>query len=114
MTTKWKCNVCGEIFSNLPEICPVCGAKKSAFSKYEEEQIAFKKDTDEKFVIVGGGIAALQTIKAIRARNKTADITIICKENKIPYNRPALSDLICQGLSFADIVLENYNFYKDN
>lgn len=114
MTTKWKCNVCGEIFSYLPEICPVCGAKKSAFSKYQEEQIAFQKDTNEKFVIVGGGIAALQTAKAIRARNKTADITIICKENKIPYNRPALSDLICKGLSFADIVLENYNYYKDN
>lgn len=114
MTTKWKCNVCGEIFSHLPKICPVCGAKKSAFSLYEEEETTFRKDSDEKLVIAGGGIAALEAARAIRARNKTADIVMVIRENRIPYNRPALSDLICKGLSFADIVLENYNFYKQN
>lgn len=114
MKTKWKCNVCGEIFSSLPEICPVCGANRQAFSQYLEETPSFSKDTQEKFVIAGGGIAALQAVKAIRARNKTAEITMVFSENKIPYNRPALSDLIENNSSFSDIVLENYNFYKNN
>lgn len=111
---KWKCNVCGEVFDFLPEDCPVCGAKKTAFSAYDDTPPAFSKDTDERFVIVGGGIAALQTAKAIRARNKTADITMVFSDKKIPYNRPALSDVLSGELKFSDIVLENYNYYKNN
>lgn len=111
---KWKCNVCGEIFDYLPETCPVCGAKKTAFSAYDDTPPAYQKDTDEKFVIVGGGIAALQTAKAIRARNKTADITMVFSDKRIPYNRPALSKVLNGELKFADIVLENYNYYKNS
>ncbi len=111
---KWKCNVCGEVFDYLPEVCPVCGAKKSAFSQFDDTPPTFLKDTEENFVIIGGGIAALQTAKAIRARNKTANITMVFSEKKIPYNRPALSDVLSGQLKFPDIVLENYNFYKNN
>ncbi|MDD4316457.1 MAG: FAD-dependent oxidoreductase [Clostridia bacterium] len=111
---KWKCTVCGEVFNHLPEVCPVCGAQKTAFSPYEEQQPSFSKDTDESFVIIGGGIAALQAAKAIRARNKTAAVTLIFSDTKIPYNRPALSDVLSGELKFSDIVLENYNYYKNN
>ncbi|MFW5780128.1 MAG: FAD-dependent oxidoreductase [Bacillota bacterium] len=111
---KYKCSVCHHVFPYLPEICPVCGADKQAFKEYEEEKITFRNDTNEKFVIIGGGIAALETAKSIRARNKTAEIKLVFSEDKLPYNRPALSDVICGGMNFADIVLENYNYYKNN
>lgn len=36
---KWICQVCGYIYEGEepPEVCPVCGAKASAFEKKEEE-----------------------------------------------------------------------------
>jgi rubredoxin/uncharacterized membrane protein len=39
-TLKWKCTVCGYVHSGPepPEKCPVCGADKSKFIPFEEEQ----------------------------------------------------------------------------
>lgn len=111
---KYKCGVCHEVFDYLPEICPICGADNKAFWEFKEEIVSYRKDTNEKFVIIGGGIAALETAKAIRARNKTASIKMIFSEDKLPYKRPALSDFICGDMLFSDIVIENYNFYKNN
>ncbi|HHT82957.1 MAG: FAD-dependent oxidoreductase [Christensenellales bacterium] len=112
--TKWKCNVCGQVFSYLPEVCPVCGAAKTAFTEFVPEQIDYKKDTLERFVIVGGGIAAVQAAKAIRERNKTASVILVYEEDRLPYNRPALSDYICSALSFADLTLKYDSYYKAN
>ncbi len=35
MQEKWRCNVCGYVHvgTEPPDICPVCGAPKSAFEK---------------------------------------------------------------------------------
>jgi rubredoxin len=106
--SKWRCAVCNQVFDgeNPPTSCPICGAGVSAFEKIYEASGEYKKDTDEAFVIVGGGIAALETAKAIRRRNSTASITMILGEGILPYNRPALSDVLADSLSFDSILLE--------
>lgn len=37
---KWICSVCGYIHEGAepPEVCPICGAPRSAFEPYEEEE----------------------------------------------------------------------------
>ncbi len=37
MPDKWRCSVCGYVHvgDEPPEICPVCGAPKSAFEKID-------------------------------------------------------------------------------
>lgn len=110
---KWKCLVCGQIFEGPkpPAPCPICGAGADAFVPVEARATAFRRDSVERFVIVGGGIAALEAAKAIRERNATGLITMICGEGVIPYNRPALSDVVGDGYSFEAIAVEDMRFY---
>ena len=108
---KYKCTVCGQIFEgDAPDVCPICGAGREAI---EEIGVVsdFNRDTLEKFVIIGGGIAGLECAKAIRQRNKTADITMVCGEGVIPYNRPMLSKLLAYGLPFETLAAEPYDYY---
>ena len=110
---KYKCSVCGQVFESegMPEVCPICGAGQDAIEE-AADSISFSRDTIEKFVIIGGGIAGLECAKAIRKRNNTAQITMICGEGIIPYNRPMLSKLLASGLPFDALAAEPYDYYK--
>lgn len=112
----WRCTVCGQVFEGEkpPVPCPVCGAGEAAFERVEIAQTDYRQDTDDRFLLIGGGVAALEAAKAIRKRNATATITIISGENHHPYNRPALSDVLADGLSFANLVLEEPGYYDEN
>ncbi len=116
LPTRWRCSVCGKIFEGEtpPVPCPVCGAGREAFEAIETEKTYYKKDTEDKFVLIGGGVAAVEAAKAIRQRNKTARVTIVSGEDHYPYNRPALSDVVADGLSFANLLLEEEAFYADS
>ena len=93
-----KCIVCGEIFADTYEICPVCGVGKENFIPVEDTRSDFRVDTPEKYLILGGGAAAYQAAKAIRERNQTCSIVMISREAQLPYNRPMLTkSLIAEG-----------------
>ncbi|MEG0339771.1 MAG: FAD-dependent oxidoreductase [Oscillospiraceae bacterium] len=113
-TTYWRCAVCGQIFegSEPPTPCPVCGAGRSAFTKEIKKSALFHKDTNDEFVLIGGGVASLEAAKAIRERNATAKIKLICGEGIIPFSRPSLSDVVGDGLSFEAVCLEDYSYYN--
>lgn len=116
-STKWKCTVCGAIFEGEepPVPCPICKAGKEAFVQIEEASgKPFYKDTDDRFVIVGGGFAALEAAKAIRERNATASITIVAGEIHCPYNRPALSDVLARDHTLESLLLEPLSYYSNN
>lgn len=113
---KWRCSVCGEVFEGVepPVPCPVCGANRDAFEEVVQSDANFSKDTNENFVIIGGGVAALATAKSLRERNNTAKISMICGEGVLPYNRPALSDVLADSVSFEAIALEGKDWYEQN
>lgn len=106
---KWRCLVCGQVFEGEepPAVCPACGVGRENFvpEKIEDE---FCNDTSEKFLIVGGGIAALSAAAAIRKRNRTGTITMLTEEAVKPYYRPALSDYLG-----AEIPDERFYVYDD-
>jgi len=56
-----------------------------------KEYRAFRRDTDQRFLILGGGVAAVSAAKAIRARNATAAVRMVSCEDRLPYCRPMLS-----------------------
>ena len=114
--TRWKCTVCSHIFEGEapPVPCPICGADASAFIKIDAAETSFRKDTDDSFVIIGAGTAGLEAARAIRKRNATARITLVGKENHLPYNRPGLSQVLADNLSFVNLLLEDPDFYPAN
>jgi len=97
---KWRCLVCGHIYEGEepPAVCPACGVSGENFvaDKMEDEYL---NDNAERFLIVGGGIAALSAAAAIRKRNHTGKITILTEEEAKPYYRPVLPDFISSDLS---------------
>lgn len=87
-----KCLVCGAIFEEGAEVCPVCGVGPENFIPMEpEEDEADSMDTDERFVILGTGTAAVSAATAIRKHNEDCDILMISNERALPYNRPMLT-----------------------
>ncbi len=96
---RWRCLVCGEIHEGEepPAVCPACGVGPENFVEMPIED-EFKNDTQENFVIIGGGIAGISAAGAIRKRNATAMITVLTEESVYPYYRPALSDYLSEDL----------------
>ena len=109
-----KCLVCGATFEEGVDVCPVCGVGSENFISYAEEEVTFRRDTDEKFVIIGGGPAAKSAAEAIRQRNREALITIITQESYLPYNRPMLTKGIVTDFGYNGLAVEGEEWYSKN
>ena len=114
MAKMVKCLVCGAVFEEGAEVCPVCGVGPENFEPVEVEESGFSKDTDEKFVILGGGPAAKAAAEAIRERNKEAVVTIITMEDELPYNRPMLTKALLADHSGDALAIESADWYEKN
>ena len=71
----------------------MCGVGPEAIELVEEADPSATADTQERFVLIGGGAAAAEAAKAIRSRNRTASITMICGEEDV-YKRQLLYELL--------------------
>lgn len=109
-----KCLVCGEIFDASLEICPVCGVGKENFVPVEQEEVEYRRDTEDFYVILGNGAAGLQAAKAIRERDKTGSVVMISNEPYSTYNRPMLTKSMVAGLSAEQIAVEDASWYEQN
>ncbi len=66
-------------------------------------------------VIIGGGQAASQAATSLRQEGWTAPITILCEEDRPPYQRPPLSKKFLEGALEADrLLLKPEEFYTQN
>ncbi len=109
-----KCLVCGEIFDSSVETCPVCGVGPENFVAVADTDTGYRRDSEEKFVILGGGTAALNAAKAIRQRNSTASIVMLSEENELPYDRPMLTKAMFSNVSGGAIASEKTEWYAEN
>lgn len=110
---RWRCLVCGHIHqgANPPEICPACGVGAENFVEMAAED-EFRNDTQDSFVIVGGGVAGLSAARAVRERNATCSITMVSEEADLPYYRPALSDLLGEELPDQRLFIFDASWYE--
>lgn len=109
-----KCLVCGEIFDASLKVCPVCGVGPENFVPVEEDEISARRDTDEKFLILGGGAAAYNAAKAIRERNATASVILISEEDELPYNRPMLTKSMMADFTAAQLAIAPEAWYEEH
>ena len=114
---RWRCTICNQIFEGEqpPAPCPVCGADADAFELVEEApEEGTAAPSALRYLLVGGGVAALEAARAIRKQDPAGRITMVCGENTIPYNRPGLSDLVAGTKEFAGLLLKPMDWYAEN
>jgi 3-phenylpropionate/trans-cinnamate dioxygenase ferredoxin reductase subunit len=67
-----------------------------------------------KYVLVGGGVSVAHAAVGIRELDSDGSMTIICKENWYPYDRPPLSKgFLTKDLDPEDVESKDQSFYTD-
>ena len=114
----WRCTICNQILEGEqpPISCPVCGAGADAFELVQETvpEEPTAVSLVRRYLLVGGGVAALEAAKSIRKQDPAGHITMVCEENAIPYSRPGLSDLVAGTSKFSDLLLKPMDWYTKN
>jgi len=108
-----RCIICGAVFPEGAQTCPVCGVGPENFVPVEMSQIAYRNNTENIYLVLGGGAAAVSAAEAIRARDNTGSVVMLCEENVSPYNRPMLTKAfpIAQASS---IQMHEAAWYQEN
>ena len=71
--------------------------------------------TAERLVVVGGGPAALEAVRAYREGGAGGDVVLVSADEYLPYNRPPLSKDFLRGESEEDALpLEDEGFYRQH
>ena len=120
-SNAWRCVVCGYIHhgGSPPETCPVCGAASSDFEPFDagrqkETYTAAPAPQGQSVVIAGGGIAALSAAEAVRKHSTDARITLICKEEHLPYYRLNLTRLLAGEITEDDLLIHKASWYQEH
>lgn len=66
------------------------------------------------YVIVGGGVSAVNAAKAIRDQDAEADISILGEESGLPYNRIKLTKGLFTDLHSEKVLIKKEKWYRDN
>ncbi|MET8874396.1 FAD-dependent oxidoreductase [Nocardia sp. NPDC004604] len=71
--------------------------------------------SDQRFVIVGGGLAAAKLAEALRDNDFAGAVTLICAEDYLPYERPPLSKEHLAGKkSLEEFTVDPGQWYRDH
>ncbi|WP_069166984.1 NAD(P)/FAD-dependent oxidoreductase [Nocardia altamirensis] len=71
--------------------------------------------SDQHFVIVGGGLAAAKLAEALRANDFPGTVTLVGKEEWLPYERPPLSKEHLAGKKqLPEFTVEPRQWYRDH
>ena len=68
----------------------------------------------KKYVIIGGGVASVGCIEGIRSVDKQSEITLITRENALPYCRPLISYYLEGKTDFEKMNYRPADFYEKN
>ncbi|MDA3810454.1 MAG: FAD-dependent oxidoreductase [Spirochaetaceae bacterium] len=115
---QWRCLNCEYIHkaNSAPEFCPVCGVTSDSFEPLSTDQ-QLKKTHDSlihHIIIAGGGIAGVSAAEAIRKQTENVRITIISKENHLPYYRLNLTRYLAGEIGEELIYLHPLEWYDHN
>jgi nitrite reductase (NADH) large subunit len=65
-------------------------------------------------LVVGGGIAGQAVCEALRERDPSVRITLVCGESTLPYDRVRLSEILVSGEDAATLQLRPPEWFADN
>ena len=124
---RYRCTICGYIHQgdSPPAECPVCGAGPEDFVLQADETSAPAPEThptgaskpepvtDARWVILGGGIAALSAAEAARGVRPDAGITLVHREPELPYNRLNLTRYLAGSVAREALVIQPGSWFEE-
>src|SRR5919197_3324139 len=64
-------------------------------------------------LVIGGGIAGQSVCEAVRERDPEVELTLVCGEPRLPYDRVSLSSLLAADADAASLQLRPDEWYAD-
>jgi nitrite reductase (NADH) large subunit len=64
-------------------------------------------------LVIGGGIAGQAVLEAVREQDPAAELTLVCAEPRLPYDRVALSTLLASQADPETLALRPASWYED-
>lgn len=114
---RWRCLICNHEHQESlpPKKCPVCGASEKKFEQIADDG----KSVDDtggatRVVVVGGGVAGVAAVEAIRRISQNAQVTLISKEPHVPYFRLNLTRLLAGEISGETLPVHPEGWYGEN
>lgn len=105
--------VCGAVFDASVTICPTCGVGAENFVPVQVNDVTYSNDTENRYVILGAGTAALSAATAIRERDASGSILMISEEAELPYNRPMLTKNMFAGPEPKVFTIHDKAWYEE-
>lgn len=86
---------------------------EKAAAKAETEEVTLSGSAAD-IVILGSGAAAVSAVQEIRRRSKTAKVTIISREKRLPYSRPMLSKGLAGSFAMDRYPIVEESWFQEN
>ena len=114
---SWRCTICDYVHrdgAGPPDKCPVCGAAASLFEPRAEPAAAGPKSADVKrIIVVGAGIAGVTAAEHARHTSPAAIITVVSKEEGLPYFRLNLTRLLAGEVDEASLCMQPESWFDE-
>lgn len=113
---RWQCLNCGHVHEGPepPGECPVCGAPADRFEPITEAAgRAGETGEAADVVVVGAGIAGVAAVESLRQASPGARITLLSKENHLPYYRLNLTRYLAGEIGADDLPMHPQEWYDE-
>ncbi len=115
--SQWRCLNCAYVHtgSEPPSECPVCAALKDRFEPIQEEGAATgRAASKEHLVVIGAGIAGLSAVEAYRKYAPEGQITLLAKEEELPYYRLNLTRYLAGEISEETLPVYSRDWFSEH
>ncbi len=111
---RWRCSICDHIHqgNQPPDRCPVCNAASNFFDPLAEEVNLCQEAGIEQLLILGGGIAGLTAAEEARKCNQKVKITLLSKEEGLPYYRLNLTRFLAGEVAETELALQSEDWFR--
>ncbi|MBP1626382.1 MAG: FAD-dependent pyridine nucleotide-disulfide oxidoreductase family protein, rubredoxin domain [Holophagaceae bacterium] len=113
----WRCLICGYRHEGAqpPGHCPVCAAGQKEFEPCREEaEVPVGGQELGPIVVIGGGIAGLSAVEAIREAAPEAALTFLSSEEEPPYHRLNLTRYLAGELNREALCIHPLSWFEEN
>lgn len=113
----WRCSICGFVHTGAeaPDACPVCSAGRNLFEAEEQKPAEAGPGAGiDRIVVLGAGIAGMTAAEQARITAPGAAVTVVSKEEGLPYYRLNLTRLLAGEVDEDSLILQDRNWFERN